>query len=74
MPTKNIQIDMGFSSRSKRRDAVKNILACLTAIRVAEQDYLDNVPENFQCSESFEIGENAVDTLDEIIGLLVDVY
>ena len=44
------------------------------AIRAAEQKYLDNVPDNFQESESFELGENAVDTLDEIIDLLTTVY
>jgi len=46
----------------------------LSAIRSAEQRYLDNVPDNFQNSESFEVGENAVDILDEVIGLLTDAY
>ena len=63
-----------YASRRKRRDAVKSILDCLSGIRDAEQKSLDNVPENFQCSDSFESGECAVDALDEIIGLLADVY
>ena len=63
-----------YDSRRKRRNAVKNILACLSSIRDAEQNYLENVPDNFQTSESFEDGECAVDALDEIIGLLADVY
>jgi hypothetical protein len=46
----------------------------LTAIREAEQAYLKNVPVNLQCSESFEVGECAVDALDEIIDLMIDVY
>ena len=63
-----------FTTRHKRREAVKSILASLTAVRNAEQRCLDNVPESLQCTESFESGEYAVDALDEIIGLLVDVY
>jgi hypothetical protein len=63
-----------YNSRGKRRDAVKTILTYLSQIRDAEQNYLDNVPDNFQNSESFEVGECAVDALNEIIDLLVEVY
>ena len=70
----NMQTDMCCNSRRRRRDAVKSILTSLSSIRDAEQRYLDNVPENFRCSESFEIDEYAVETLDEVIGLLADVY
>jgi len=68
------QADPEYGSRCKRRDTVKSILVCLSAIRDAEQTYLDNMPGNFQCSESFETGENAVDAIDEVIALLADVY
>ena len=63
-----------FGSRRKRRDEVKSILAKLTAIRKAERTSLDNVPENLQNSDSCEIGEQAVDILDEVIDLLADAY
>ena len=53
---------------------MKSILACLSAIRDAEQKSLDNVPDNLQNSDSFVSGEYAVDALDEIINLLIDVY
>jgi hypothetical protein len=46
----------------------------LLAIQAAEQNYLNNVPDNFQGLESFEVGENAVETLDEVIALLSDIY
>ena len=68
------QIEQEYGSRHNRRAAVKSIHACLLAIRAAEQKYLDNVPDNFQGSETFETGENAVDALDEIIDLLSTVY
>jgi hypothetical protein len=66
--------DADYCTRRKRRDAVQSILACLTMIRDAERNYLENVPDNLQNSESFEIGECAADALDEIIDLLADVY
>jgi hypothetical protein len=68
------QTELDYRSRRNRRAAVKSIHARLLAIRAAEQKYLDNVPDNFQGSEAFETGENAVDTLDEIIDLLTTVY
>jgi hypothetical protein len=63
-----------YGTRHKRRNAVKTILASLSNIRDAERTYLENVPENLQGSESFEVGECAVDALDEIIDLLVELY
>ena len=63
-----------FGSRRIRRDTVKSVLACLSAVRDAEQRSLDNLPDNLQNSDSFLSGEDAVDTLDEIIDLLADVY
>jgi len=72
--TNTSKTDLEYGTRRKRRAAVEAIHAHLLAIRAAEQKYLDNVPENFQDTESFETGENAVDTLDEIIDLLDAVY
>ena len=63
-----------FATRRQRRNTVNNVIALLTNIRDAEQNYLENVPENLQNSESFEIGEYAVDALEEIIDMLVEVY
>jgi hypothetical protein len=63
-----------YSTRRKRKGAVASILASLSAIRDSEKRYLDNVPDNFQNSESFEVGECAVDALGEILDLLADVY
>jgi len=63
-----------YSTRRKRREAVMSILTCLTDIRNAEQRSLDNVPDNLQNSDSFVSAEFAIDTLDEIIDLLSEVY
>ena len=69
-----LQINADFSTRHKRRGAIKAIHACLSKIRDAEQRYLENVPDNLLSSDSVDVGECAVDALDEIIGLLADVY
>ena len=74
MKTLAIRFAENYDSRRKRRDAIKTVIACVSAISAAEQMYLENVPENLQGSESFEVGENAVDALDEIIDLLTEVY
>ena len=67
-------LKVDYSTRKKRRDAVSKVSATLSAICDAERVALNNVPENFQNSESFEIGEYAVEKLEEIIDLLLDVY
>ena len=63
-----------FSTRRRRRSAVKRAISQLASIRDAEQKSLDNVPDSLQGTESYEAGELAVDTLDEIIDMLADVY
>lgn len=64
----------GYRTRGKRRAAVSSVISCLSEVRDAEQRYLDNVPENFQCIECYDVGELAVDALDEIIGMMADIY
>ena len=63
-----------YSTRRRRRAAVKHVLSWLSAIRDAEQECLERVPDNLQGSESYEVGEFAVDALDEILELLAQVY
>ena len=70
----NTPTAVDYGSRRKRRNTVRHIIACLAAVRAAEQRSLDNVPEHFQCSDSFESGERAIEALDEIIDLLGDIY
>ena len=74
MQTAGPQAIMDYGTRRMRRTTIKSVLSCLTAIRDAEQRYLDNVPENFQNSESFDVGECAVDAIDEAISILDGIY
>ena len=70
----NLKCSTDYTTRRRRRAAVNRIMSDLASIRNAEQRCLDNTPENFQGNESFELGENAVETLDEILELLDQVY
>lgn len=62
-----------------RREALDNIWGKLMeiteelqGIRDEEQDCLDNTPESFQGTERYEISENAIYEMEEIIGNLED--
>ena len=74
MPEMGPLTGLDYGTRRVRRDVVKAIIVCLTAVRDAEQRYLDNVPDNLQSSESFEIGEYAVNAFDEAIDILTVAY
>ena len=74
MKTNTQQSNLELGLRQKRRAAVKAMHTRLLAIRAAEQNYLNNVPDNFRGAESFDVGENAVEVLDEVIALLSDAY
>jgi hypothetical protein len=61
-------------TRSQRRAAVKVIIECLSAVRDAEINSLERIPENFRDNESYEVGELAVEAFDDVIDSLNDVY
>ena len=69
-----LEMAKGFETRRKRRETVNTILICLTAIAEAERNSLNNYPANLQLSDQYDSGEQAVDTLIEVIDLLADVY
>ena len=64
----------GYNDRGGRRKAVESIVNQLTAIRDAEEQYKDNIPENLKNSSRYESAEQAVETLEEAIGLLSEAY
>jgi hypothetical protein len=65
---------MPVGTRRDRRRAIIAVTRQLSAVREAERLSLDNTPDNFTCTESFEVGEHAVETLDEIMLLISEVY
>ena len=64
---------MNKQRRARIQEVVDQIsVLCqeLEELRDEEQEYMDNMPENLQCSEKYEIAEEAVDNLDSTIGSL----
>ena len=56
------------NSRRKELEKAVSLLeeaqSIIESCRDDEQDYLDNMPENLQCSEKHDVAENAVDCLN----------
>ena len=63
-----------YNERRKRRKAVADILAQLEEIRNAEENYKENIPENFKTSSRYESAEHAVEALGEVIVLLESAF
>lgn len=54
-------------------DIISSILEDIEAIKDEEQESLDNMPENLQGSERYEVSEAAVDSLDEAYSTLEEL-
>lgn len=61
----------------KRVEGLEGILeelkSMVEAIKDEEQEYLDNIPENLQGSERYELAENVVENLDNAYELLDEI-
>ena len=49
------------------------IHAALEEVKDEEQEYFDNIPENFQSSERYEKAENAVAALEDALSMFDDI-
>lgn len=49
------------------------IHAALEKVKDEEQEYFDNIPENFQSSERYEKAENAVAALDDALSMFDEI-
>ena len=61
---------MNKQRRARIKEVVDQIsVLCqeLEELRDEEQEYIDNMPENLQCSDKYEIAEEAVSNLDSAI-------
>lgn len=52
---------------------MESIQSDLESILNDEQDYLDNIPENLQGSERYEVAEAAVDNLETAMSAIEDI-
>jgi hypothetical protein len=62
------------ATRRKRRHELADVLTRLNLILEAERQSLDNTPENLRNSTQYEVTEEIVEHLEEIIDLCDGVY
>jgi hypothetical protein len=63
-----------FSTRRLRRRRMKEAIALLEGMLRAEQDGLDNTPENLAESPGSEVSAEIIERLEEAVGLCGEVY
>ena len=63
-----------YDTRRKRRKALSALAGQLEAIHDAEQQYLDNIPENLRNSRTYEAAEQTVAGLEEALNILSEAY
>jgi hypothetical protein len=63
-----------YSTRRRRRSAVKSLTDQIEQIRAAEERYRDNIPENLQGSVVYDTADEYVSMLDEAVELLRSIY
>jgi len=59
-----------YSTRRKRRAAVKLVIKQLEQIKAGEERYIDNMPENLQGSVLYEAAEEYISLIEEAVSLL----
>jgi len=62
------------SSKKKRRNTARAAILMLEQVRDAEEQAMDNTPENFRGSDSYAESEENSSLLDEAIGILERIY
>jgi hypothetical protein len=55
------------SSRQKRRQAVSFVIELLSHIRLAEEAYMERIPENFQGGDAYADAECSIEAIDGTI-------
>jgi hypothetical protein len=63
-----------LSARKLRRKTVRDIVAALTKILDAEENYLSNIPENLQSGPAYAASEQTSESLSEAIECLSEAY
>ena len=59
-----------YSTKRRRRAAIKTIVPQLEQIQTAEERSRDRIPDNLQSSINYETAEQCVSNLEEVIELL----
>ena len=63
-----------FETKPQRRKVLAAMIADLEKLMDAEQNYMDNIPENLQASRFYDAAEHAVSSFEEALGILSEAY
>jgi len=63
-----------LDNRGGRRKEFADLISRIEAIREAEDEYKNRIPINLRNGPAYDSAENAVDMLDQAIGLLYEVF
>lgn len=61
------QIDVVIEAINDFQNSFEELQQAIEEIRDEEQEYLDNIPENLQSSERYELAEDAVNNLESAV-------
>ncbi|MCL2427064.1 MAG: hypothetical protein FWD05_12110, partial [Oscillospiraceae bacterium] len=64
---------LDFSTRRKRRAIVKRIISELEQLKDAEEDLIDNAPENLREAPVYTLTDHFISILDDAINLLQEM-
>jgi len=64
----------GVATKRQRRAAVKRLVIQLESIKLAEERYRDNIPENLQGSSFYTNADESVVAMEEAAEILASVY
>ncbi len=63
-----------IATRGQRRAVVRNIVLRLEEVLLAEERYMDNIPENLQNSVRHEAAEQSIEAIQSAVELLKEAY
>ena len=65
---------LDFSTKGKRRTFVRRMIEQLEAVKEAEENYRDNIPENLQGGQAYEAAEQAIEQMENALDSLKEAF
>jgi len=69
----NTVVRPDYSTKRRRRAAIRKVIRVLEHIKISEEQYRDNIPENLQGAPCYERSEEFIANLESAIDSLVDI-
>jgi len=73
-PQQNALPFMKVKTLGDRRKAMRTVIKLLTEIRDAEETYMENMPESLQSSSRYEMAEERLDSLSDVLDAADGIY